>query len=90
MLHGAALAELQEQVGVVAAAEYPQVPSSRPAERLEFSQRRQVLGLPRRGDAKPRHRERASHCYTAPSANVSIAFFTSAMNLSASEPSTTR
>src|SRR5262245_5186613 len=87
---GRALGELDEQTRILGVAEQPDPLAPRLGELTQLAQRVHVLRLVLRGHAHSRGGQNFRHLHTAPSGNSCSSFLTSARNLSASAPSTTR
>src|SRR5206468_7357569 len=87
---GRTLGEFDEQPRVLRVAEQPDTLAARFGELAQLTQRVDVLGLVLAGHAHARSGQDFRHAHTAPSGNSCNSFFTSARNLSASAPSTTR
>src|SRR6267143_1904660 len=87
---GGALRELDEQPRIFGVAVQPDPLPACLGELAELPQRIHVLRLILRGHAHARGSQDFRHAHTAPSGNSCSSFLTSARNLSASAPSTTR
>src|SRR5437879_774819 len=87
---GGTLGEFDEQARVLRVPEQPDALPPRFRKLAQLAERVHVFRLVLRGDAHSRRGQDFGHAHTAPSGNSCSSVLTSARNLSASAPSTTR